>query len=141
MHILRTAVAALIAAAALAGPALADSQGDLAGIGGVWRNPKNSVHVRISPCGDSACGVVVWASPKAQADARKGGTESLVGPQLFRNFAPQKAGVWRGKVFVPDLNMTLTGIAEPRGADALRARGCLLGSVLCKSQVWVRIDG
>src|SRR5438874_1528740 len=70
---------------------------------GVWRNPKNSVHVDIKPCGASACGYVVWASPKAQADARKGSGRELVGMQLLQDFAPNPHG-WRGKVFVPDLN-------------------------------------
>jgi uncharacterized protein (DUF2147 family) len=107
---------------------------------GVWRNPKDSVHVEIRPCGSGACGIVVWASAKAQADARKGGTANLVGLQIFRDLVRDKAGVWRGKVFVPDLNMTLTGSAEPIDAGSLRARGCLFANVACKSQIWRRVD-
>src|ERR1700741_4531122 len=75
---------------------------------GVWRNPKNTVHLEIKPCGASACGYVIWASAKAQADARKGSGKELIGMQLLRDF--EHAGrSWRGKVFVPDLNMTLGG--------------------------------
>src|SRR4051794_17632442 len=70
---------------------------------GVWRNPKNSVHVEIRPCGASSCGYVVWASPTAQADARRGSGRELVGMQLLKDFSPTAHG-WRGKVFVPDLN-------------------------------------
>src|SRR5690606_39959061 len=40
---------------------------------GVWANPQDSVHVRIEPCGDRICGIVVWASAKAAADAAPGG--------------------------------------------------------------------
>ena len=37
-----------------------------------WRNPSNSVHVRIDRCDGQLCGIVTWASPKAQADAQRG---------------------------------------------------------------------
>jgi uncharacterized protein (DUF2147 family) len=50
---------------------------------GVWKNPQDSVHVRAQPCGSRMCGVVVWASDKAKADARRGGTNDLVGLILF----------------------------------------------------------
>lgn len=107
---------------------------------GVWKNPKNSVHVDIKPCAQGACGYVVWASAKAQKDAREGGTPNLVGLQLFREFRPKKAGVWQGKVFIPDLNRTFTGTAEPVDGKTLRAKGCLFANVLCKSQVWTRVE-
>lgn len=132
-------VLALTAAAALAAPAAAQPGGGA--IYGVWRNPKNSVHVDVRPCGPSACGYVVWANADAQADARKGGTPNLIGLQLFRNFNPQTNGRWRGKVFVPDLNATFTGTAELVDKDRLRARGCLIANIACKSQVWVRVAG
>ena len=106
---------------------------------GVWRNPKNSVHVEIKPCGGGrACGVVVWATEDAKADARKGGTPNLVGLQLLRDFALQKSGSWKGKVFVPDLNMTLGGTADFPDATTMKAKGCLL--LFCKSQTWRRVD-
>ena len=106
---------------------------------GVWRNPKNSVHVEIKPCGGGrACGFVVWANADAQADARKGGTPNLVGLQLLRDFALQKNGSWKGKVFVPDLNMTLGGTADFPDATTMKAKGCLL--MFCKSQTWRRVD-
>jgi uncharacterized protein (DUF2147 family) len=130
-------LSAALAAAAVAAPALAS---DAPALTGVWRNPKDSVHVEIKPCGPGACGYVVWASPKAQADAREGGTRELVGLQLFRNFTPEKNGAWRGKVFVPDLNATFSGTAQLIDANSLRARGCLFASIGCKTQVWKRVD-
>jgi uncharacterized protein (DUF2147 family) len=81
---------------------------------------------------------VVWATEKAKADARQGGTQNLVGLQLLRDFAQDKNGVWRGKVFVPDLNRTFTGSAELAGPTTLKAKGCFV--VLCKSQTWTRIN-
>lgn len=128
-----TAAAGLMAAAA--SPASAQD----AFTYGVWRNPKNSVHVEIKPCGGGrACGVVVWANAEAQADAKKGGTPNLVGLQLLRDFQLQKNGSWKGKVFVPDLNMTLGGTADFPDASTMKAKGCLL--LFCKSQTWRRVD-
>ncbi len=106
---------------------------------GVWRNPSNSVHVKAEPCADRMCGVVIWANDKAKADARRGGTKELVGSELFRDFRQQKPGLWRGKVFVPDICKTFSGTIRIVDPDTLEGKGCLLGRVGCKSQVWRRL--
>lgn len=97
------------------------------------------MHLEIRPCGGSACGYVVWASPKAQADARRGSGKELIGMQLLRDFAPGERS-WRGKVYVPDLNVTLGGAVRSLDAGHIEAKGCLVGGLICKSQVWSRID-
>ena len=106
---------------------------------GVWRNPKNSVHIRAEPCGASMCGVVVWASEKAKADAAKGSDTPLVGSALFRGFRQEKPDIWRGKVYVPDIGKTFSGTISVKDADHLEGEGCLVGRVGCRSQVWTRI--
>ena len=132
--------AVVLAAAVFAGPA-AWAQGTADSLsGGVWRNPKNSVHVDIRPCGDAICGYVVWASPKAQADAKKGGTDKLIGLQVLRNFTQVKPGSWKGRVYVPDLNATFSGTADLMDAGTLKARGCLFAGIGCKTQLWKKVD-
>lgn len=134
----RTLISALIAAAAVAAvPASASAQD---AIYGVWRNPKNSVHIDIQPCGQYLCGRVVWANANAREDAKKGGTKELIGSQLLRNFSPGKGGAWKGKVFVPDLNVTVSGTAELLDNNTLRARGCVFAGIGCKSQNWKRVQ-
>lgn len=131
--------AAAVAAFLLAGQA-AVAQPVNADAFGVWRNPKDNVRVEIRPCGDAACGTVIWATPKAQAKARKAGTASLVGTQVLKNLElDERRGVWRGKVFVPELNRNFTGLAEPVDAGRLLAKGCVIGGLLCKSQVWSKV--
>ena len=135
----RTLISALIVAVAgLAAPASANAQD---AIYGVWRNPKNSVHIDIQPCGEYLCGRVVWANAHAREDARKGGTKELIGSQLLRNFVPGKSGAWKGKVFVPDLNVTVSGTAELIDPNTLKARGCFFAGLGCKSQNWKRVQG
>lgn len=106
---------------------------------GIWRNPSNSVHVRAQPCGQRMCGVVVWANDKARADAKRGGTDQLVGAELFRDFILEKPGKWRGKVFVPDIGKTFSGTITAIDERTLVGKGCLLAGLGCKSQTWTRL--
>ena len=106
----------------------------------VLRNPQNSVHVRIHPCGKTRCGTVVWANAKAKADSARGGTPNLVGTELFREFREVSPKVWKGKVFVPDVNRVFSGTGTVKDKDTIVARGCLIGNMGCKSQVWKRVN-
>ena len=105
----------------------------------VLRNPQNSVHVRIHPCGKTRCGTVVWANEKAKNDSAKGGTKNLVGTELFREFQEVSPKVWKGKVFVPDVNKVFTGTGTVKDKDTIVARGCLFAGIGCKSEVWKRV--
>lgn len=109
------------------------------GSGGVWRNPKDSVHVEVQHCGNSMCGTVIWANEKAIADARRGGTGSLMGMQLFRDFKRDRKGVWHGRVYVPDIGKIFSGTIEAVDENTRRGTGCLLGRIACRSQDWVRV--
>ena len=106
----------------------------------VLRNPSNSVHVRVHPCGKSRCGTVVWANDKAKADSARGGTRNLVGTELFREFTEVSPKVWKGKVFVPDMNAVFSGSATIKDQNTIVARGCLIANLGCKSQAWTRVN-
>lgn len=147
----RTWVAGLAALAALTAPVMAaqipvaqardvaTSSSSTLAVSSEWRNPSNSVHIRITPCGqDRKCGKVIWASDKAKADARKGGTTQLVGSNLLRDVRPSESGQYKARVFVPDLNQSFSGQVRVNG-DQLIGKGCVLG-IICKSQTWTRIS-
>ena len=143
MRFLKLALAALTVALGMAAatvPAQAADTGVERSYG-VWRNPRNSVHLEIKDCGPSTCGVVVWASAKAEADARKSGTDTLIGKQLLRDFESQRDGTLKGRVWVPTLKVTLVGSADIVDPKTMRAKGCVIGNFICKSQLWTRIDG
>ena len=123
---------ALLAAPAFAAPASP---------AGTWRNGSDSVRIRVAPCGRGLCGTVVSASAKARADAAAGGTERLVGAQLFKDFRRGDDGVWAGTVFVPDLGREVEGTLELRSASTLVVSGCLMAGFACKSQTWARVKG
>jgi uncharacterized protein (DUF2147 family) len=141
MRKIRSGLVALAALAALApGATNAAETSDVSRTYGVWRNPRNTVHLEIKNCGGETCGVVIWASAKAQADARESGSGSLIGQRILRNFEAQKNGSLSGRVYVPTLKMTFQGSAELLDGKTLKAKGCVIGNLLCKSQVWTRLD-
>jgi uncharacterized protein (DUF2147 family) len=90
--------------------------------------------VEIRPCGNDACGYVVWASAAAQADALKGSGADLIGRRVLDGLSAEEPGVWRGKVYIPDKDLRVKGTARLLQGS----KGCLLGKFLCKSQVWTR---
>jgi uncharacterized protein (DUF2147 family) len=118
-------------AAQAAGPAAS-------GIEGRWRNPSGSVVISIAPCDRSLCGKVMSASDKAVADARKGGTDPLVGAELLSAIEPRGAGRWKARLFVPDINKTSRADLHLLGTDRLKVTGCAVGRLICKSQTWTR---
>jgi len=107
---------------------------------GTWMNPAKSVVVRTSHCGGGLCGRVVWASAQAQDAARAGGTDRLVGTEIFHEVLPTGPGAWQGEVFVPDLNTTADGNLMLLGPDTLEIDGCRLHGLLCKKQVWHKVS-
>ena len=105
---------------------------------GTWQNPSGSVRIRAERCGEQVCGVIVFANAKAKADAKRGGTDPLVGTQLCEEFAARGPREWRGRVFVPDMNRRVTGTATLVDANTLRVEGCA-ARVVCRNQVWTRV--
>lgn len=102
---------------------------------GTWKNPSGSVHIRAARCGDQVCGTILF--DKAKADARRGGTDPLIGTQLFEEFTARGPREWRGRVFVPDMNRRVTGTARLVDDNSIRVEGCA-ARVVCRNQVWTR---
>jgi uncharacterized protein (DUF2147 family) len=141
--VMRPAFLLPLLAALLATPAMAHPAVNAAGAEGIWLNPKGTLAVHTDACGPglapALCGRIVWASPQAQADARDAEVPHLVGTQLLENYRPHGRGVWQGTVFVPDMGRRFFSQIEALSPDRLQIKGCILGGLLCKSQVWTRI--
>jgi uncharacterized protein (DUF2147 family) len=105
---------------------------------GTWKNPSGSVRIRAARCGNLVCGTIVFANDKAKADAKRGGTDPLIGTQLFEEFTARGPNQWRGRVFVPDMNRRVTGTATLETPNTIRVEGCA-ARVICRNQVWTRV--
>jgi uncharacterized protein (DUF2147 family) len=110
------------------------------GLEGNWRNTRDTVRIRVAPCGAAMCGTVIWANDTARADAKKGSGRDLVGSMLLTDLRQGKDGLWRGKVFIPDINSKGSAtVTELEGGEHIRISGCVFLGLACRTQHWHRI--
>lgn len=127
--------AALLALASV--PALAAPPSSFEGH---WTNPKHSTVVRVSRCGgDDYCAVVLKASAKAQANARKGGTAHFIGTQILR-VRPAGDGTFKGTAFDPESNMHVSATVTVVGPGQMEIKGCALFGLVCQAQRWTKVS-
>lgn len=108
---------------------------------GLWTNPKGSLTVRTRRCGAQLCATVVSASDKAKLKAARAGVDRLIGTEIFSGYRPDGGnGDWAGTLFVPDRGQRVSSTLQTRDGQSVKISGCLVGRILCKSQVWTRAD-
>lgn len=125
-------VSLLIATALAAQPRTASP------IEGYWKNPIGSAIIAISPCGSVLCGKVVWASARGQREVAKH-TSNVVGTTVLTNVKAAR-GHWAGSLYIPDDNIHVSARLEPIGAGQLKLTGCGLLGLICRTQVWTRVE-
>ena len=129
-------IATALALALAATPAAAQS----AGIEGHWTNPKHSTLVHVTRCdGNSYCAIVLKASAKAQANARKGGTEHFIGTEIL-HVSDAGNGLYKGKAFDPESNLHIPATVRFVGPTTIEIQGCALFGLICKTQRWTKVD-
>jgi uncharacterized protein (DUF2147 family) len=136
MRLMMTRFTAAATALALAAtPAAAQ-----ANIEGHWTNPKRTTLVRVERCdGKAYCAVVLKASAKAQANARKGGTEHFIGTEIL-HVSQAGNNLYRGKAFDPESNMHIPATVRFVDAGTIEIQGCALFGLICKTQRWTKVD-
>lgn len=138
MKLLRQSLQVAAAAACLLATN-GEAQSRLGGVYGTWINPKRSVTVVTSACGKLLCGTVISATPETQRIAQEAGAPALIGTRLLQDYRQTGTNRWQGKVFVPDRNSSYYSTIKQIDANHLKISGCILGGLLCKSQVWERL--
>ena len=130
----KTPIAAAVALALAASPAAADS------IEGHWTNPKHTTLVHVTRCdGNAYCAVVLKASAKAQANARKGGTKNFIGTEIL-HVSEAGDNLYRGKAFDPESNLHVPATVRFVDATTIEIQGCALFGLVCKTQRWTKVD-
>ncbi|TMV07898.1 DUF2147 domain-containing protein [Ruegeria sediminis] len=119
----------------LAGGALADP------VEGLWKTAEGDeggyLHVTIAPCGSAICGTIDNAFDAA-------GDESLdyehLGKQIIWDMIPEGDGTYdKGKIWAPDSDKTYRSKMSLDG-NALTVEGCVVGGLICRGQVWTRLE-
>jgi uncharacterized protein (DUF2147 family) len=124
------AKAALLLLAATV-PVTASAQ---AALEGRWKNPKGSVIVNVTRCGDAYCGTVSWAS----ARNRERGVEP--GKRVLSDLRPQGKGVYKGRAFEPKRDISGSATVRQLGPNVMIVKGCAVVGLFCKEQRWTRIS-
>lgn len=99
---------------------------------GTWQRENGESRVRIAPCGDALCGVVVWLKNPAES-------KSKVGQRVFFDMKPNGTNAWAGQAFNPEDGKTYTGKMNVSGG-ALTTAGCVAGGLICRSVTWSRVN-
>lgn len=108
--------------------------------GGLWMNPHGSVAVRTGACGAKLCGWVAWADVASLADARDAGVTRLVGTAILEDYSADRENAWTGTVYLPDKGRRFSSEIDQLSPTRLKIKGCILGGLICRSQVWTRIE-
>ncbi len=116
-------------------------------IDGVWLCPSRSAHVKISHCGEAVCAKVISATkPHTNPDFLDVHNKdpalrnrSVIGATLLDGFTGGPTEWTGGHVYNPGDGNTYSGKLVLIDDKHLKLTGCALW-VLCKSQVWVRLD-
>jgi uncharacterized protein (DUF2147 family) len=82
---------------------------------------------------------VLKASPKAQANARKGGTQHFIGTEILR-VRQAGDGVFKGTAFDPESNLHVSATVRVLGPGQMEIRGCALLGLVCQSQRWSKVS-
>ena len=112
-------------------PVMASAQ---AAIEGKWANPKHSVVVNVSRCGDAFCGTVSWASAKN----RERGTTP--GTRVLSDLRPAGDGVYKGSAFEPKRQMRGSATVRQLNSNVMIVKGCAVMGLFCKEQRWTRVS-
>src|SRR4051812_327849 len=132
-------VALTLAPVALTCPAAADpARAIVPSWTGVWRNTNNTVHIKAAPCGQKMCATVVWADDKTKATVASS-NRNIIGMQLLRDFRQTGASEWKGSVYVPARDLTISGTITMLDPRTLKSVGCFLG-MFCQTRHWSRIS-
>ena len=140
---LRSCFTALVLILTAASPAAA------AGAIGLWATEAEKSHVRIEPCGERLCGIIVWlkepnddqGQPKRdifnQDESQR--DRAIVGLRLLSGFETSDGRSWSGgRIYNPEDGKTYKSKLSLQNDRTLKVEGCVL--IFCKSQIWTRVE-
>ena len=119
---------------------------------GFWLVETQRSIIEIGPCGDSACGKIVWLKEplddqgQPRTDNLNGDDDlhgrPLCGMEMINGFSSSDPGKWSdGSIYSPKEGKTYSASMKVRDDGTLRLRGYVLLPLFGKSQVWTRETG
>ncbi len=120
----KTSVLALLVLAGTGASALADPVG-------TWLRDSGNSRVRVTACGSSLCGSIIWLKDESGP--------SKVGQRVFYDMVKSGDNTWSGKAFNPEDGKTYSGKMSVSGST-MTTSGCVLGGIICRSVNWKKVN-
>ena len=102
-----------------------------ADLGGVWEGRAGITRIRFTPCEQGLCGRIVWIRPGARSKAR-------LNEPVFTHLIHSGDSTWTGEASNPEDGRTYQTTVTVEGRHLL-VRGCVLGGMICKSEIWTKV--
>ena len=141
-----TGVSLLIGIVLGMAPARAGAPEDMSGI---WLTAAGDARIRVSPCGNSLCGVIAWlktpidpSTGKPQIDDKNTNKalahRPIIGINIFIAMHAAADNRWSGKIYNADDGKIYSSELRLAGARKLEVRGCVM-SILCGGETWTKV--
>lgn len=115
---------------------------------GVWLTAAGDAKIRVIPCTEGLCGIIVWlkspidpATGKPQIDDKNANRalarRPIIGLNIFSTMRPA-GNKWSGKIYNADDGKTYSSELHLAGAKKLEVRGCVM-SILCGGETWTKV--
>jgi uncharacterized protein (DUF2147 family) len=130
------------AAALAAQPALAADDPT-----GTWLTQAGDAKIKVSKCGGSLCGAIVWLKQPIDPGTAKPAVDDknpdrelakrpVIGLQLFSGMRIDGDNRWSGRIYNADDGQSYESHISVAGPDALKVEGCV--GTLCGGETWTR---
>jgi uncharacterized protein (DUF2147 family) len=107
---------------------------------GTWLTANKQAKIKIVPCGEAYCGTVVWVAGNDKDVHNPDPTKrshSVLGQQII--FGMTRSGSsYRGRLYNVEDGKTYRGRLDVLDERRIKLSGCVLGGLVCRSQVWTR---
>jgi uncharacterized protein (DUF2147 family) len=119
---------------------------------GTWLTGDKKGKVKIVNCGGALCGNLVWVEEPMDPDTNKPKTDKhntdaskqtrpLVGIPIVLSMKPSgTADRWDGQVYNAEDGNTYSGSFIMTSATSAQLKGCVMGGLICKTQIWARTN-
>ena len=111
---------------------------------GVWLTKDGAGHVEITPCGQSACGTVIWGEPGSGSPTDEKNpnpalrSRRIVGLRILDSFTRGRNGWVNGRIYDPKSGNTYRSEIATQANGTLTVKGCV-APLLCRTDVWQRV--
>jgi uncharacterized protein (DUF2147 family) len=118
---------------------------------GTWYTEQQRAQIRIAKCDDTLCGTIVALKEPIDPDTGQPQTDTenedatmrsrpVIGIKIVIGMKPSGANKWSGQLYNAEDGKTYTGSLTITGANSLKVEGCIMGGLLCRSQIWMRAN-